>query len=81
MSRMKNTRIHRNSIHFNKNSLLSLAPWIYVNKPKKLNDTARELPDEGTKARGKGTKTYNECVKIDMKWFGLVKDEAHNPDK
>jgi len=26
-------------------------------------------------------KTWNECVKVDMKRFDLVKDDAHNRDK
>jgi len=33
-----------------------------------------KLNVEETKSR----KTWNECVKVDMKRFGLVKDDAHN---
>jgi len=36
---------------------------------------------EGTKSKGKGRKTWNECVKVDMKRLGLVKDDAHNRKK
>jgi len=41
----------------------------------------RELQVEGTKSKGRGRITWNECVKVDMKWLGLVKDGARNGDK
>jgi len=41
----------------------------------------KELQVEGTKSKGRGRKTWNECGKVDMKRLGLVKDDAHNPDK
>jgi len=35
----------------------------------------------GTKSKGRGRKTWNECVKVDIKKLGLVKDVAHNRDR
>jgi len=29
----------------------------------------------------RGRKTWSEFVKVDIKRLGLVKDDAHNPDK
>jgi len=31
-----------------------------------------------TKTKGRGRMTWNECVKVDMKRLGLVKDDAQN---
>jgi len=37
---------------------------------------------EGTKSKRRGRNTcVNECVKVDLKRLGLVKDDAHNRDK
>jgi len=36
---------------------------------------------EGTKTKRRGRKMWNECVKVDMQWLGLVKDDAHNRDE
>jgi len=33
---------------------------------------------EGPKRNVRGKKTWNECVKVDMKKLGLVKDNAQN---
>jgi len=41
----------------------------------------RELQVERTKIKGRSRKTWIECVKVDMKRFGLVKEDAHNRDK
>jgi len=41
----------------------------------------RKLQVEGTKKKGRGRKTWNECVKVDMKRLGLVKDDAYSRDK
>jgi len=38
------------------------------------------LKAEGTKIKGRGRKTWNECVKIDMKRLGLVEYDARNQD-
>jgi len=40
-----------------------------------------ELQIEETKSKGKGRQTRYECVKVDKKKLGLVKDDAHNRDK
>jgi len=34
-----------------------------------------------SKTKGRGRKTWNECVKVDMKRQGSVKDDAYNRDK
>jgi len=36
---------------------------------------------EGTNGKEKGRKTWSECMKVDMKSFFLVKEDAHNRDK
>jgi len=41
----------------------------------------RELQVEEKKTKGRNQKTWNECLMVDMKWFGLVKDDAHNRNK
>jgi len=38
-----------------------------------------QIVKKGTKGRGR--MTWNECVKVDRKRLGLVKDDAHNRDK
>jgi len=35
---------------------------------------------EGPKGKGRGRNAMNECVKVDMKRYGLVRDDAHNRD-
>jgi len=40
-----------------------------------------ELQFELTKTKGRGRKTWNECVKVVLKMLGLVKDDDHNRDK
>jgi len=42
------------------------------------HSACRELQVEGSKSKGRGRKTWNEGVKVDMKRCGLVKDDAHN---
>jgi len=42
--------------------------------------TSGQLLVEGTKIKGRVIKTWNECVKVDMQRFGLVKDDAHIQD-
>jgi len=41
----------------------------------------RGLLVEGTKTKGRGRKTWNEWMKVDMNRLGLVKNDAHNRDK
>jgi len=41
----------------------------------------RELQVQGTKSKWRGRTTWNECVKVDMKWLGFIKDDAHERDK
>jgi len=38
----------------------------------------RKFQVEGTKSKGRDRKTWNECVKVDIKSLGLVKDDARN---
>jgi len=33
----------------------------------------KELQVEGTKSKGRGRKTWNQCVKVDMKRLDLIK--------
>jgi len=40
--------------------------------------TCTELQVEGTKGNERSRRTWNECVKVDMKRLGLVKDDDHN---
>jgi len=41
----------------------------------------RELQVVGTMGKGRSRRTWNKSVKVDMKRFGLVKDDAYNQDK
>jgi len=41
---------------------------------------SRELQIEGTKSMGRSRKTWNVCVKVDMKKPGLINDDARNWD-
>jgi len=42
---------------------------------------SRKLQVETTKGKGRGRMTWNECVKIEMKRLGLVKEDAQNRNK
>jgi len=42
----------------------------------KTPPASKELQVEKTEGKGRGRKTWNECVKVDMKWFGLVKNDS-----
>jgi len=53
-------------------------------EPKDNSDwvsACRELEAEGEKTKKRSRKTWNECVKVDMKRLGLVKNDARNRDK
>jgi len=43
--------------------------------------TCRESQVEGTKSKGKGRRTWNDSVKVDIKSPILIKDDAHNRDE
>jgi len=40
-----------------------------------VNHSYNNLP------KGRGRNTWNECVKVEKKMLGLVKDDAHNREK
>jgi len=49
-----------------------------------LVSTCRELQLQGTKCKGIGRKTWNECVKalkVDTDRLALINHDAHNQDK
>jgi len=39
------------------------------------------IADEGTKSKGRGSRTWNECVNVYMKRIDLVKKDAHDQNK
>ena len=40
----------------------------------------RYLEVDGARGRGRGKKTWSECVGSDLKLFGLKREEAHDRD-